>query len=71
MSVISYKCAWWIKIDNLIDERFAGLAVGVGQSRVLGRIHMVDMHVGEHVIKCNLIVTEDLPEDFLLGLDNM
>ena len=28
---------------HLLDTRFAGMAVGVGSSRILGRVHLGDL----------------------------
>lgn len=28
---------------HLLDTRFAGMAVGVGSSRILGRVHLADL----------------------------
>ena len=55
----------------LCDKRFAGMAVGVGTSRILGRIHLVDLKIGGSVFKCSLTVLEDNSVDFLFGLDNI
>jgi len=35
---------------NLLDTRFAGMAVGVGSSKILGRIHIADMEIGGKVL---------------------
>jgi DNA damage-inducible protein 1 len=31
---------------HLLDNRFEGIAVGVGSSKILGRIHLADMEIG-------------------------
>jgi hypothetical protein len=30
---------------HLLDKRYQGTAVGVGSSKILGRIHIADMHI--------------------------
>ena len=35
---MSYKCAEKLGILHLVDERFAGVAVGVGESKILGKV---------------------------------
>ena len=47
------------------------MAVGVGTSRILGRIHLVDLSIGGNIFKCSLTVLEDGSVDFLFGLDNI
>lgn len=34
----------------MVDTRFHGTALGIGQSKILGRIHSIDMQIGQHVI---------------------
>ena len=47
------------------------MAVGVGSSRILGRIHLADMAVGGIVLQCSFTVLEDNKVDLLFGLDNL
>ena len=60
---------------HLLDKRFEGTAVGVGSSKILGRIHLADMHIEDggpgHTIKCSYTVLEDNKVDLLFGLDNL
>jgi len=56
---------------NLLDTRFAGMAVGVGSSRILGRIHIADMEIGGVTLPCSFTVLEDNKVDLLFGLDNL
>jgi DNA damage-inducible protein 1 len=47
------------------------MAIGVGSSKILGRVHIVDMEVlGEH-FTCSFTVLEDNKVDLLFGLDNL
>lgn len=70
-TIISKQCATECGLMNFLDTRFAGMAVGVGSSRILGRIHMADMEVGGMVLPCSLTVLEDNKVDLLFGLDNL
>jgi len=56
---------------RLMDTKYAGMAVGVGSGRILGRIHMADMEIGGEKIKCSYTVLEDNKVDLLFGLDNL
>ena len=56
---------------RLLDTRFAGMAIGVGSSKILGRVHMVDMEVLGENFTCSFTVLEDNKVDLLFGLDNL
>ncbi len=70
-TIISKKCAEDCNIMHLLDTRFAGMAVGVGTSRILGRVHLADMEIGGHKLQCSFTVLEDNKVDLLFGLDNL
>lgn len=53
-----------------IDTRFEGRAVGVGSSKILGRIHSASLKIADkHWVQCSLQVLESIDIDFLFGLD--
>lgn len=56
---------------NLLDTRYAGIAQGVGTSRILGRIHAADMEILGKKFTCSFTVLEDNKVEFLFGLDNL
>lgn len=41
MSIMTIDFAEKCYLTRLIDKRFAGMAVGVGSSKIIGRIHQV------------------------------
>lgn len=52
------------------------MAIGVGSSRILGRVHLADLQVIEpdgkkHTLQCSFTVLEDNKVDLLFGLDNL
>lgn len=79
MTIMSHRLAVACGIADLIDTRLAGVAVGVGTGVLLGRIHTVQLQIGEsHFFPCSVTVMEDPPPGskakempFLLGLDMM
>lgn len=55
----------------MLDTRFAGTAVGVGQAKILGRIHMAPLKAGGQHIPVSISVLEQDGMEFLFGLDNL
>ena len=41
---------------RLVDKRYAGTALGVGQARIMGRIHAIDMQIGNKVKLHDIII---------------
>jgi len=75
MTVMSKACAEKLGILHLVDERFAGVAVGVGTSKILGKIHLAEMEISGVIFQVTITVMDDKEGlgdknmDFLLGLD--
>ena len=63
-SIMSLSCAKRCKIDHLIDERYNGVAVGVGQSKILGKIWLVDIEIMN--MKDNKLDINSLPCSFTI-----
>lgn len=76
-TIMSKKVATECGLVDLIDTRFAGMAVGVGTGKILGRIHIVQLQIGDDMFfPCTVTVMDDPGEGakempFLLGLDMM
>jgi DNA damage-inducible protein 1 len=60
-----------IGIMKLVDKRYAGMAIGVGQSRILGRVHAANMEILGKVFVCSFTILADNKVDLLFGLDNL
>lgn len=56
---------------RLLDTRFAGMAMGIGTSKILGRVHAANMEIMGKVFVCSFTVLEDNKVEFLFGLDNL
>jgi DNA damage-inducible protein 1 len=54
---------------RLLDTRFAGMAVGVGQSKILGRIHSAQFEIAGAFFPASITVLEDNKMELLFGLD--
>ncbi|KAL5972352.1 hypothetical protein ACLOJK_041605 [Asimina triloba] len=63
------------QLSRLLDERFKGIAMGVGQSEILGRIHVAPIKVisltviGNVFYQCSFTVLDSPNMEFLFGLD--
>lgn len=68
-TIISKSLAEKCGLMRLIDPRFAGVAKGVGTAKILGRIHLVQMKMGNQFFPCSLTVLDQDGVEFLFGLD--
>eukprot|EP00744_Colponema_vietnamica_P006795 GILI01009849.1.p1 GENE.GILI01009849.1~~GILI01009849.1.p1 ORF type:complete len:307 (-),score=90.48 GILI01009849.1:260-1180(-) len=68
-TIMSLSCAERCGLSRLIDRRFAGIAVGVGTSTIVGKVHMAPLKVGDNFYSCSFTILEDNKVDFLFGLD--
>jgi len=74
-TIMSSACADRLGLLHLVDDRFAGVAVGVGTGKIMGKIHMVELTIGGYDFPCTLTVMDseaglgDTNMDCLFGLD--
>lgn len=68
-TIMSKACADRCNATRLIDERWSGIAQGVGTQRILGRIHMCQIQIENDFLPSSFNVLEHQPMDMLLGLD--
>ncbi|XP_050246196.1 protein DNA-DAMAGE INDUCIBLE 1 isoform X3 [Quercus robur] len=70
-TIISKSCAERCGLLRLMDQRYKGIAQGVGQSEILGRVHVAPIKIGNIFYPCSFTVL-DSPKpnmEFLFGLD--
>ncbi|CRG95612.1 DNA-damage inducible protein, putative [Plasmodium gallinaceum] len=68
-SIMSKKCAEKCNILRLMDKRFTGIAKGVGTKTILGKIHMIDIKIGNHFYAVSLTIIDEYDIEFIFGLD--
>ncbi|KAH7674293.1 DNA damage-inducible protein 1 [Dioscorea alata] len=68
-TIISKNCAERCGLLRLLDRRYKGVAVGVGQSEILGRIHVAPIKIGHLFYHCSFTVLDAPNMEFLFGLD--
>ena len=59
-TIMSKKCAEKCNLQHLLDERWSGVAKGVGESKILGRVHQAPIKVGDKHIPCAITVLEQV-----------
>jgi hypothetical protein len=80
-TIMSWACAERCGVVRLVDERFSGVARGVGSSKIAGRIHVLPLKLGAVFVSTSVQVLAPpagasrlAPPpalDFLLGLDSL
>lgn len=68
-TIMSVRCAERCGVMRLVDTRFAGMAVGVGSCKIVGKVHVAQMKLGNSFFSVSLTVLENNDVDFLFGLD--
>lgn len=69
-TIVSLDFAKRANIAKDIDNRFQGIAIGVGQTKIVGRIHAAKIRIdGRATVECSLQVLDHLDMGFLLGID--
>ncbi|KAG0619225.1 hypothetical protein M758_4G124600 [Ceratodon purpureus] len=68
-TIISKTCAERCGLLRLMDKRYRGIAKGVGQSEIVGRIHVAPLKIGQNFYPCSFTVLDQPDLEFIFGLD--
>jgi len=68
-TIMSPECVEACRLTYLIDDRFTGIAQGVGVAKILGVIHNTDIKIGNSLFATTISVLENQKIDLILGLD--
>ena len=68
-TIMSARCAERCGINRLVDSRWSGIAKGVGVQRIVGRVHMCQIQIGQDFLVSSFSILQEQPMDMLLGLD--
>lgn len=69
VSIMSEFIAETCGFHKLIDRQYHGMAKGVGQAEITGRIHCVDVFVGTKVLPCSFTILNTIDLKLIIGLD--
>jgi DNA damage-inducible protein 1 len=69
MSIMGMDCARKCNLEKDIDERFAGVARGVGTQKIRGKVLQAQVKVGSAYLPCSLSILEGQTMEFIFGLD--
>ncbi|GBG63132.1 hypothetical protein CBR_g36902, partial [Chara braunii] len=68
-TIMSLTCAERCGIARLMDKRFSGIAKGVGTGRIMGRVHVAPLKLGNNYYPCSFTIIDQPDVEFLFGLD--
>ncbi|KAJ3441890.1 aspartyl protease ddi-related [Anaeramoeba flamelloides] len=68
-TIMTSKIAQKAGLMRLLDQSYSGVAFGVGQTQILGKIYLVKLQIGSLELYGSVTVLDHSGIDFILGLD--
>ena len=69
MTIMSIECAKRLGITKMIDNRWSGVALGIGKDQIFGRIHLTQIQIEDVFLQCSFTILNNQNLNILLGLD--
>jgi len=69
VTIMSEACAKRCHLTSFIDDRYSGLALGVGITRIMGQIRQIPLRIGPVIFNSKISVLNGAHFDFVIGLD--
>ncbi|KAL7676850.1 hypothetical protein ACOME3_003097 [Neoechinorhynchus agilis] len=69
MTIMSKSCAERCGLMHLVDERFRGLAMGVGSQVIVGRVHIAQLEIANVFVNATFNILSEQAFDVIIGLD--
>lgn len=71
MTIMSQDLAEKCNLMRLVDRRFTGTARGVGETKIIGKVHLALVTLGGAVLPMGITVLEKVDLGFIIGLDQL
>ena len=71
MTIMSQNIAKLCELEDMIDKKYTGEAVGVGTQHILGKIHLAEISIEDQgiVLPCSFTILDTDNIDVIFGLD--
>ena len=68
ISVLPLKIANELGVEEIIDYQYDGIVKGIGEQKIIGKIHFIEIEINDFSLGCSFTVIKD-QQDIILGLD--
>ena len=69
MTIMSQHTVKKCGLEDLVDKKYQGKAVGVGTQKILGKIYYAEIDLNSVVLPCSFTILKQQGIDIILGLD--
>lgn len=69
ISIMSEACVKRCHLQSRVDPRYTGTAIGVGESKIIGRVNKLPIEMGPISFNSGVAILKDSRVEFLIGMD--